>query len=349
LEILTYKCKNCGGELVFDPTSQKFACHYCNSRFIKSELETPEQAEQLAETQPTETAEQQLDNTASYSCPSCGAEVVTDATTAATFCYYCHNPVVLQGRLAGNMLPSRVIPFKIERNNAVSLFLKWIKHKHFVPKDFYSQKQTEKMTGVYFPYWLVDSDSFSQMTANAEIVRTWTTGNTRYTETSHYNLIRDGEIHLEDVIKTALKKANKKLVEAVQPFDEQDLQKFSTTYLSGFLAEKRDIEQAELEEEVLKDINNFCEQILKNTMSSYSSVSPISKNTTIQNIAWEYCLLPVWTVTYNYKGEIYYFALNGQTGKTCGKLPVDMKKLVTVAGGISAVLLGLLSIGGYLI
>ncbi len=37
-----------------------------------------------------------------YICPSCGAEVVTDATTAATFCYYCHNPVVLSEKLTGN-------------------------------------------------------------------------------------------------------------------------------------------------------------------------------------------------------------------------------------------------------
>jgi len=352
MPVLTYKCKNCSGELLFNPETQKFVCEYCNGSFTQSDLEKLEpkkdetkEAEKISE----DTALKQSEDTNLYTCNSCGAEIVTDSTTAATFCYYCHNPVVLMGRLDGNFLPNRIIPFKINRSSAIDKFVGWTKKKHFVPKDFYSQDQIELLTGVYFPYWLVDSDSKSELTANAKKIRTWTTGKMSYTETSHYSLTRHGDIHLEDVIKTALKKANKKLVESVQPFDEKELQKFSMTFLSGFQAEKRDIEQADLENEVNADIKGYCEALLKGTMQGYSDVTPTYSNTLINNIAWEYTLLPVWAMTYKYKNETFYYAMNGQSGKTCGKLPVDMKKLLAVAGIISAISMVILSIGGYLI
>lgn len=351
MSVITYKCKNCGGELIFKPEKQEFVCEYCLSAFTESELQEP--APEETNTKPaeeiTDDTSKQTEDSAVYNCPSCGAEVVTDGTTAATFCYYCHNPVVLQGRLDGEFLPNRIIPFKIDKKSATQKFMEWIGKKHFVPKDFYSAEQVEKMTGIYFPYWLVDSDSNSQMSAKGCTVRTWTTGKSQYTETSHYMLNREGEIHLEDVIKNALKKANKKLVETVQPFDAKDLQKFSMSYLSGFQAEKRDIERTALEAEVNADIKKFCEQLLQDSMSGYSSISTVSKNTVIKNIAWEYSLLPVWTLTYKYKDEIYYFAMNGQTGKTCGKLPVNMKKLLAVAGAIAFGVFAIASIGGYLI
>lgn len=68
-----------------------------------------------------------------YSCPSCGAEIVTDPTTAATFCYYCHNPVVLLGRLSGRYLPDKVIPFAVDREKAVESFLKYVHSRRYVP------------------------------------------------------------------------------------------------------------------------------------------------------------------------------------------------------------------------
>lgn len=352
MSVLTYKCKNCGGELIFKPEKQEFLCEYCVSSYKQSELEQLEPEKNAVTSEDnikSEKTSEQTEDIMLYNCSSCGAEIVTDTTTAATFCYYCHNPVVLVKRLGGEFSPDRIIPFKINKDSAIDKFLEWTKKKMFVPKDFYSFNQIEKLTGVYFPYWIIDSDSDSEMRVNANKTRTWTTGQTVYTETSRYELIRQGEIHLEDVIKTALKKANKKLVESVQPFDEKDLQKFSMTYLSGFQAEKRDVEKTEIADEVDANIKGFCETLLKDTMRGYSRLTIMNSNTTIKNIAWEYSLLPVWTMTYKYNNKTYYYAMNGQTGKTCGKLPVDFKKLALVSSGVFVALIGLLFIGGYLI
>ena len=83
----------------------------------------------------------EADGMKAYSCPSCGAEIITDATTAATFCYYCHNPVVLSGRLEGKYLPDMVVPFQLDKKKATESFLSFVKKKKFVHRERHSKKE----------------------------------------------------------------------------------------------------------------------------------------------------------------------------------------------------------------
>lgn len=171
MAIISFKCPNCGGELIFDPATQKYKCEYCNSLFTQEELdamkpmqggepdavaqeqEGGERADETAAAEQTagERESEPEGEAVYYSCPSCGAEIVTDATTAATFCYYCHNPVVLGKRLEGTYLPNKIIPFEISREEAEKKFLDFVGKKKYVPKAFFDKKQIESMTGVYFP------------------------------------------------------------------------------------------------------------------------------------------------------------------------------------------------------
>ena len=350
MPVITYVCSNCGGDLTFSPEKQKFECKYCGSFFEKEELESKEQKptnDQIERENSNE--ERDWDGAVLFECPSCGAEIITDNTVAATECVYCHNPVVLSGRLDGKYLPSRLIPFKFNRDTAIEKFLAWTKKKYFLPRDFFSEQQVEKLTGVYYPYWIVDCDTHACYTGEGKTVSTWTTGNTRYTNTKIFNVYREGDIHLEDIVKSGLKKVNKRLVENVQPFNEQELVPFSMTYLSGFRAEKRDIERQELESEVNQDVKVFSEKIITETASGYSLIDNKHFTYNVTNIDWEYGLLPVWAMTYNYKGTMYYYSMNGQKGKTVGKLPVDKKKLMLVSLIASLVALVFSLLGGYLI
>ena len=142
MEVITYKCPNCGGDLTFDPASGKYKCEYCLSSFTQEEAEkaNPKAAEALngeddaagaqeaSDAQKESSTEETKGETEQgeavvYTCPNCGAEIVTDATTAATYCFYCHNPVVLSGRLSGEYMPDFVLPFKISKEQAIEKFL----------------------------------------------------------------------------------------------------------------------------------------------------------------------------------------------------------------------------------
>lgn len=354
MAVVSYKCPNCDGELVFNPKTQKYKCEYCTSAFSQEELEQlqpatgKEEQKKPSDTQGEHTAETQKEEGNIYNCPSCGAQIVTDDTTAASFCYYCHNPVVLSGRLSGEFMPHKIIPFAIDKKQATEKFLKYVHSKKFVPKAFFNKKQIEKISGVYFPYWMVDMDMEGSMQAEGRNIRVWRSKDTEYTETRIYQVEREGDIHLEDITKNALKKANCKLSQGVLPYDVSKVKEFHMGYLSGFLAEKRDIERTELGAEVSAEARKYGEKLLKNTVSGYSSVSVKNCHMNCRKENWDYILLPVWTVTYKGKdGKIYYYSMNGQNGNVYGELPIDYKKVWTLSGVISAAVFILGLIGGF--
>ncbi len=356
---ITFKCPNCGGGLQFDPASQKYKCEYCLSAFTQEELDRQqpdEAADQSvrenvaggsvrAAAKPADTARAVV-----YTCPSCGAEIVTDETTAATFCFYCHNPVVLQGRLDGAYEPDYVLPFEVDKTKAREIFLGWLKKKKFVPKSFYSEDQIEKMTGVYFPYWMYSCQVDGHLEAvGTRESRSWVQGSTRYTENKKYDIVRDGQMDVKHVTRNALKKADRKLVEGVMPFEMRNLKPFSMGYLSGFVAEKRDIEHAEFDREVEEEIRSYAASSMTASVDGYTSVQVRSQQMDLKNASWDYALMPVWTLTYrdSSSGQIYYFACNGQTGKVCGKLPIDKTKLSIFFAEIFVPLFIVLTIVGY--
>lgn len=349
MAVMTYKCPGCGGGLRFDAEKQIFVCDYCGKTYSKEEIEALNPDSQQEKTEKMYNAEGEAQTTVLFVCPSCGAEIVTDETTAATYCFYCHNPVVLSGRLDREFLPRKVIPFAFDRDEAVKRFMKWIKTKKYVPKDFFSEKRVEKMTGVYFPYWLVDCDVDGAFDCKGTKIRVWCVGETEYTETSTYAISRAGGIHYEDITKCALKKLNKQLVESVQPFDGKGMLDFSPSYLLGFQAEKRDIERIELEKEVDANIRSYTEQKLAETVNGYGVLSERVTSAQVKAIDWAYTLLPVWVLTYKKDDKQYFYAMNGQTGKINGELPVDTKKLWRNAGIFAAVVAVVGMIVGYLI
>lgn len=355
MAVVTYKCPNCDGGLIFDAESQKFHCEYCLSYFTeeelinagqaKSEEQPADNAENINSEDSQEAAEEEFDGVV-YTCPSCGAEVVVDSTKAASHCCFCHNPVVISGRLDGKFKPDCVIPFAIDRDEAVENFFKWFKKKWFVPKNFFSKKQLSKISGVYFPYWVGDCDSQAQINATGTKIRTWRKGDIKYTETSTYSVVRAGDIKFRDLSKNALSKANKALAENVQPFDFSDVKNFNMAYLSGFEAEKRDIEASELEEQVRSEVLDYSAEILRGTISGYDGVSLSEKHASI-GISWKYALVPVWLMTFKSGGKDYFYAMNGQTGNTCGKLPVSRSKLaILFASLFTCVALYILHFGG---
>lgn len=373
MAVISLKCPNCDGELVFEPSTQQYECPYCGSDFTQEQVDAMQPQEQpsresgtadFAGTQDWDADKSGRESTAGeetagstlheeavvYTCPSCGAEIVTDETTAATFCYYCHNPVVLSGRLSGEYLPEWIIPFSIDRKKAESMFLEQMKKKKFVPRHFFEPKQIEKLSGVYFPYWMVDWKGHGKMTAKATKVRVWRRGDTEFTETRFYDIYREGNLEFPEISRNALKKANRMLVEGVQPYQQKDAKEFSIGYLSGFQAEKRDMERQEFQEEIRRDVRSYAQNMLRGSIQGYTTVTPTDTDIHTRKEDWDYVLVPVWVLTYRGKnGKIYYYAINGQTGKVCGELPVDYRKVSLVSAAVSAAVFLLGLVGGFLL
>lgn len=383
MAVMSYKCPNCGAGLTFDPKTQQLRCEYCLSEFTEEAMKALEAEEAKKEKMEHSGREDEgkpenawmtageaaqngedVDESAGssgldadsykedavvYMCPSCGAEIVTDATTAATFCYYCHNPVVLSGRVSGEYLPDYVLPFAIDRKKAEEIFINWIGKKKYVPASFYDKNQIEKLSGVYFPYLLYSCQVDGHLKGEGEKETSQVLGNTRHTEHKRYKVERSGSLDVKNLTRNALSKSNKELVEGVLPFETGELVPFQSGYLSGFLAEKRDMESEMFNDEAEQEVRDYTIENLRSSISGYNSLKIQDSETRIRDAKWQYALLPVWVLTYHHKEDkkTYYFAMNGQTGKICGKLPVDKGKLVKLFAGVFAPLFAVLMIGGW--
>lgn len=338
MSVVTYKCKNCGGELLFDPDTQQFHCEYCDSYFTESELQQDAQPEPEAKNEEQKAAPKDdfYENVVEYTCPNCGAQVIAEASTAATWCYYCHNPVVLSQRLSNNLKPDKVIPFVLDKEKAAKAFEDWKKTKWFLKPGFSQEARLEKMAGVYYPYWKIDSTTHGFLRARGEKVRTWRKGNTEYIETSTYGVTREGSVDLDNLTFTAIKREDIDLTQGVYPFDFSKAVNFSMAYLSGFLAERRMTDKVDIRPEAERKIDQYTQECLRSTVRGYDHVYVEEYHASTEREKWQYMLLPAWVMTYQYHGETYYYAVNGQTGKVCGRLPLSKARLAILFGGVTA-------------
>lgn len=326
----TYKCPSCGGYLSFDPDTQNWKCPFCDSVFDESVI-----AEKEAAPKRTRTAQS---HQVTYRCQNCGSEIMTDETTVATHCYYCHSPVVLEGKLTSDMRPDCVLPFKVDKEKAAEQFMKWVKSKRFVPKSFFKQAQIESMTGVYYPHFISDCVVEARSEGECRNIHR-SEGATHITiKTDHYHVRREADLSFHSILRPALSKANRKLSEGVHPYPLEDMKPFSDAYLSGFVAERRDIEAESIRPDLERETSDYVSELMNDTAYQYSSAS-LSHTSRLKSVKTQYALLPMWLLTYpnkQKKEEPYYYAMNGSTGEVCGKLPIDRKKLYLTALGFGA-------------
>ena len=330
---VTYHCPNCDAGLLFNAEKANFGCEFCLSEFTKEEIDQTASAKKAEEE--GRKNEEFASRLHGYHCQSCGAEVVCEEHTSATFCYYCHNPVVLVGEVSGELLPKKIIPFKIDREGAVSHFVEFAKKHKFVPNDYADEKQLDRITGVYYPFWVTDADVSASYHTKARRSRSWRQGDYIYTEVSHFNISRSGDIHFEDVVSSALTTEDKAMLEGVMPYPQGAHIDFDMAYLLGYFAKRRNAEKEEFYSSVREKMTSGSRTLFRQTVTGYSSVDSGDCHVDIRKSDWSYTLMPVWTMTYtDKKGKTYLYAMNGYTGKIYGELPISWAKLLTLCGGV---------------
>lgn len=328
--IQEYKCPCCGGAIAFDSTLQKMKCPYCDTEFemetlagYDSELkedrpdtmnwETPAQAWQDGET----------GGLCSYICRSCGGEIVCDENTASASCPFCGNPVVLTGRLSGSLKPDYVIPFQLDQKAAKQALKNFYTGKRLLPKAFKDSSHINEVKGIYVPFWLFDAGADVNIRYRATKVRVWSDSRYDYTETSYYHVSRSGNMRFQQVPVDGSKKMPDDLMESLEPFDCSKAVDFQTAYLAGYLADKYDVDSKESIGRANERIQKSAAEAFGATVQGYTTVIKEAGNIQLQNGRVKYALFPVWLLHTTWNGQNYLFAMNGQSGKMAGDLPLD--------------------------
>lgn len=365
---MDYKCPACGGALEFDPALQKMKCPYCDSVFSMEELAAkdeqlntgtaavqtgpdgepmnPEDAAPLPEDQlnwNTDAGSQwgygETEGMRVYVCNSCGGEIVGDETMAATSCPFCGNPTVIMGNFTGALKPDLVIPFKLDKKAAKDALRMHAKSKKMAPKLFSDEQHLDEIKGIYVPYWLFDSSADVKLRFRATRSRAWSDRNYNYVETEEYLVDRGGSMSFEAVPADGSSKMDDTLMESIEPFDVSEAVPFQTAYLAGYLADKYDVTAEQSVERANERIRKTAEMTFAEQVQGYESVRLDSSSIQLRDSKVRYALYPVWLLNTSWKGNKYTFAMNAQTGKFVGDLPVDKGaywKYLLLYGGIFA-------------
>lgn len=343
-KVIEYKCPCCGAGLLFRGDSQQLSCEYCDNSF---DLETV-RAFNASESQETieefqwdqEPSERWSDAEESrlnvFICPSCGGEIMTEETTAASFCPYCDNPTIMPGRLSGGLKPDAIIPFRMSKEDAKEAFRKLCKGKPLLPGMFTQEQRIEKITGIYVPFWLYDCCGNFDGNYNATRIHTWADANYNYTRTEHFLLKRGARADFQGIPMDGSSKMDNTLMESIEPFDYSQLQNFDMAFLSGYLADKYDIPSDQGKQRVKERVENAFDAQLQSSFLGYSTVVPTSRQLKIDHSKARYALMPVWIFNTRYRGKLYTFAMNGQTGRMTGSFPISPQKCAIWFGGIFA-------------
>lgn len=357
---IQYKCPCCGASLEFSPQTQKLSCQGCGNQYDLETMEQYEQEERLPgeqdlnweyrrEGQGAGKTEDSL-----YICPSCGAKIEADEDTVSTVCPYCDNVVVIKETFSGEFEPDVMIPFKIEGDLARQKMTEFCKGKPLLPKSFRDLSYLKDLRGCYVPYWLFDCKANADMSFNATRVRSWSDSEYNYVETSYYLVSRSGTMEFVHVPVDGSKEIDDNTTESIEPFDYSELTDFQPAYLAGYETDKYDVDAKDAEGRAKQRLYNSAEKMIRSTVTGYESVQVKRRHLTSQDGKVLYALLPVWLFETVYEGKKYQFAINGQTGKIVGELPVDpgayLKYLCkfTAIGTVACSIIGILLFGGVL-
>ena len=125
------------------------------------------------------------------------------------------------------------------------------------------------------------------------------------------------------------------LMESIEPYDLSAAVDFQTAYLSGYLADKYDVDAQASVQRANERIKRSTEDAFASTVQGYATVMPSSTSIWLNNGRARYALLPVWILNTQWNGQKFTFAINGQTGKIVGDLPVDKGALNKWVWGVT--------------
>ena len=252
------------------------------------------------------------------------------------------NYVIVDDQISGAYTPHMLIPFHMGKEVCKKLIRDKFEKCIFAPTDFLSEVRMNGIYGEYVPFWFYDYNTNCTFHGEGTKVRSWTTDNTQYTETSYYDIVRDMDIDFVKIPVDASVEMPDDVMDLMEPFDYKELQEFKPEYLSGFHSERYNMTSDLVESRAKAKMQEDAQKMLHDSYSGYSSVRKMGENINVTDSSVSYGLLPVWKYDYSYKGKEYPFYVNGQTGKLVGTAPISKAKVWAYAGTLGVTLAAIL-------
>lgn len=344
---LTFNCKDCGADCTYTPGSQNITCQYCGANNEIAETEEPVEEQDFHGSLSSAIKKEPLLDKF-VDCNSCGASSSIDSQVTAANCPYCAAPFITdEAYETTGILPKSLIPFQIDKKKAQLNFKNWIQKSWFTPNDLKKASlHFDKFKGVYTPYWTYDTDYICNYTGSRGdhyyVTKTVKVGDkmtTRQVQETRWSPT-SGSVYgfHNDLLVVGSNTLPSKYIHKLEPWDLSKLVPFDKNYLSGFTVERYKVE---LDEgfEIAKELGKPTIRNKINTDIGGDVQQIQTMNTDYSNITYKHLLLPLYVCAYQFKGEVYQFLVNAQTGEVQGERPKSWVKIVF------AILFGLIIVG----
>ena len=329
-----YTCKTCDAELYWDSSVGALKCEYCDSVFQPSDFMDESMQSQKGETADkydVATDESDSLDLVMYKCTECGAEIITAKGTVATTCAYCNRAITLSNKMTGAFKPASLIPFNVNKKEAKEIFKRYAKNSFLTPKEFQDDKVLTKMKGLYVPFYLHTFTDNADAELNCENTTTRRRGDDKLIIHHKYKVRMKANGLFSKIPTDALEKMDNQLMDNIEPFDYGHLKEFNPAYMAGFYAEQYNETSSQLFPRAHeRAVDAMKKEMIKS--AGYESTSIVMFDDNISDYDSEYTMLPVWIFNAEYKNKKYTFAMNGDTGKITGKLPISIPKMLALIG-----------------
>jgi LSD1 subclass zinc finger protein len=345
-------CKDCGALLKYAPGTEHLKCEYCGAENeIKKEKEIKiEETDFKTFIDNMETSADKQEIT-TVKCNNCGAASTLKPNITSDSCPFCATPLVVSsGTTSSIVKPKYLLPFKIDQKKSTEEFRKWINGLWFAPNDLKQYAQTtEKLNGMYIPYWTYDSETSSAYTGERgdyyyvtetyyaqengkSVAKTRQVRHTRWTYVS-------GSVYknFNDVLILASKSLPEEYTNKLEPWDLDNLSGFDEKFLSGFRTERYQVDVKQGFEKAENIMDNHIRQMVRQNIGG-DDQRILSVNTQHDNITFKHILLPVWLSAYKYNSKVYRFMINGRTGEVQGERPYSWIKITLTVLSVLAVI-----------
>jgi ribosomal protein S27E len=337
-----FRCPGCGADLQFAPEGGNLTCPYCGRQEQIAppagavEERSYEEYLQLHAERMGTLAEGALE----VACQTCGATVTFTPPMVAGECDFCGSPLVAQPRSADPVLaPEGVLPFRVTRDAATGSVGKWIGSLWFAPNALKKLAAHEGIGGVYIPFWTYDAYASSRYTGERGehyyTTEHYTERDAQGREVQRTRQVRHTRWHpasgtverwFDDILVPATKSLPPQRLAALEPWDLGELTAYEPAYLSGYKAQRYQVNLAEgfelakqatrpaIDADVRRDIGGD-EQRVSNVNTNYSAVT------------FKHLLLPVYVGAYRFQDKVYQVVVNGRTGEVQGERPYSFWKI----------------------
>lgn len=296
MEVVDNKCPSCGASLEYNIDTQNWKCKHCRKEYNLEEVKKIKH-----------TTKKGLSELV---CPTCNAKLITNDNIISTKCIYCRNDVIVENTHDKITKPDKIIPFKLGKKELKKVLKEYTKNKKLLPENFDINKYVNNAQGIYIPFWLFTNKYNATVRDNNKIVKK--------ADVTFENIPFDANEHLDN-----------NLIRSIEPYDYKELIKFDSSYLAGFIAQKYDVESNKGKKDIKERCAMSIEELFSNPKSKYAVANNLVTET-LSNEKVEYALFPLWLIDIEYDNENYLIAVNGQTGKVSGFLPISKWKKINL-------------------